>query len=88
MGKKIKSAAKGLLSFHTGGLSTAAEETGKAVGRQLDKLNPDLPEQPNVLTAPVADDQALQKANKRALARKRSKRGRAGTMLTEESTLG
>ena len=78
MGKKVKRIAKDALSVFTGGASNYIDK----------KLNPDLPAQPGTPTAPVADEEALLKANRRALARKFAKRGRAGTMLTEGTSLG
>lgn len=38
--------------------------------------------------APVADDKEVELANQRILARKFARRGRAGTLFTEESSLG
>jgi len=78
MGKKVKRIAKDYLSIQTLGLSNVIDK----------KLNPDLPEQPTIPTAPVADEEALQKANRRALSRKRAGRGRAGTLLSEGTSLG
>ena len=78
MGKQIEKAAKSTLNVMTLGASDA-------IG---DALNPDLPKLPDAPeVAPVADDQAIGLANKRK-ASKRRKGGRAGTMLTEGSTLG
>ena len=55
----------------------------------IDKaLNPNLPEPPaEPEKAPVADDAALKLSNKRKSSRRRAG-GRAGTILTEGSTLG
>ena len=78
MGKKIKRVSTAIA---TGGLSEVAK-AGK------DALTPDLPEGPDTPEiAPVADDEALKIANRRKAAKRRSG-GRAGTILTEGSTLG
>ena len=78
MGKKIERAGKDMLSVATLGASNYIDK----------KLNPDLPDLPEEPEkAPVADDAVLKIANKRKAAKRRSG-GRAGTILTEGSTLG
>ena len=78
MAKEIKRVAKDSLSVVTLGASNYVDKA----------LNPNLPKPPDAPeVAPVADDQALGLANKRKAAKRRMG-GRAGTVLTEGSTLG
>lgn len=67
------------------GGAAAAVAGGKAIKNLLTPEIPKLPDEPEM--APVADDQVLSLANKRKAAKRRSG-GRAGTILTEGSTLG
>lgn len=78
MAKKIKRAGKDALSVVTLGASNYIDKT----------LNPDMPSLPDEPeAAPVADDQAVSLANKRKASKRRAG-GRAGTILTEGTTLG
>lgn len=78
MGKKIERAGKDWLSIGTLGASNY-------IGKALNPNQPEPPDAPEV--APVADDKAVSLANKRKAARRRAG-GRAGTVLTEGTTLG
>ena len=80
MAKEVKRGAKDLTSVVTLGASNRAEQL-------IDDLTPDIPTAEEPELAPVADDDALSLANKRKAA-KRRRGGRAGTILTEGSTLG
>ena len=76
--KEIKRIGKDTLSVSTLGASNYLDKT----------LNPNLPKLPDAPeAAPVADEQAVSLANKRKAAKRRAG-GRAGTILTEGSTLG
>lgn len=75
---EVKRGAKDVVSVATLGASNYLEKT-------LNPNLPGLPGEPEV--APVADDEALRLENRRKAARRRSG-GRAGTLLTEGSTLG
>ena len=78
MGGKIKRAMKDVASVVTLGASNTAEQM----------LNPDMPSLPDAPElAPVADDEAISLANKRKQS-KRRQGGRAGTILTEGTSLG
>lgn len=68
----------------------AAYSGGKEIKKQVDKIVPDITEAKELLEteeAPVADDSAVKIANRRKASRRRAG-GRAGTILTEGSTLG
>ncbi len=78
--KEIKRQAKDAASVITLGASNKAEQ-------ELEKLTPDIPKPEEVEPAPVADDASLKIANRRKAAKRRSG-GRAGTVLTEGSTIG
>lgn len=80
MAKEVKRQTKDLTSVMTLGASNRGEQF-------VDDLTPDLPTAGEPEVAPVADDDALSLANKRKAA-KRRRGGRAGTILTEGSTLG
>ena len=77
-GRKLKRVGKDALSIATLGTSNYIDNV----------LHPDLPKQPGAPDpAPIADDEEVARANKRKAAR-RSKAGRAGTVLTEGGSLG
>lgn len=77
MGKELERITKDTVSLMSLGATNYASKT----------LNPDLPKPDEPDVAPVADDEATKRAARRK-ASMRSRAGRAGTMLTEESTLG
>lgn len=77
MGKKVKRMSKDALSVTTLGVSNYVDK----------KLNPDMPDPEEPKVAPVADDSAIDLANKRKAA-KRKTAGRVGTILTEGNSLG
>lgn len=75
---EVKRVSKDTLNVMTLGTSGYIDKT-------LNPELPGLPKKPEV--APVADDAATRLENRRKAARRRSG-GRAGTILTEGSTLG
>ena len=75
--KEIKRQAKDTVSVMTLGASNKAGQV----------LNPNIPQPEDPKVAPVADDEASKMANRRKAAKRRAG-GRAGTILTEGSTLG
>lgn len=74
---ELERIGKDTLSVATLGASNYIDKT----------LNPNIPKPEEVKLAPVADDKAISLANKRKAAKRRAG-GRAGTILTEGSTLG
>ena len=92
MGKSVKSLARLTAGVVTMGASELALKQGAKMG--LDPLGVGkkgegaVPLPPGPKVAPTPDDDAAAAATQRKVSRKYAKAGRAGTMLTEGSTLG
>jgi hypothetical protein len=85
MGGAVKKVTKSLESGFNTTLNLGTLGMSNKVKNYLDPTIPPPPGAPAV--APVADDKAIQVANRRRMAGRASK-GRAGTMLTQGDTLG